>query len=288
MTSGKAVPAIYFLIFFYLFSCKSKQKIVPAVTSPESISAIENKAKENTPAARNLIRHLKENEFNFTTLSLKTENKAELNGGEAQEFNATIRIKKDSAIWVSINALLGIEVVRCMITQDSVKLINRIDNTFFMGNFDYLNNLLKSDLDFPMLQAILVGNAFDYYEDERLKASKTDSLLFLGTVRKRKLRKVLEKDKELKDPLESIWILPNSYRVKRVYLEDFSVSRSFSVSYNNHEMIDSLLLPREALFEINAEKSIKMLMNINKATRNSEIAIPFKIPEKFTPIKGTN
>ncbi|HAR20844.1 MAG TPA: DUF4292 domain-containing protein, partial [Cytophagales bacterium] len=38
----------------------------------------------------------------------------------------TIRIRKDSVIWISVNPALGIEVVRALITKDSIFVIDKI------------------------------------------------------------------------------------------------------------------------------------------------------------------
>lgn len=47
--------------------------------------------------------------------------------GKKMDVNAQIRMYKDSIIWVSITAILGIEGLRAYITTDSVKCwINRI------------------------------------------------------------------------------------------------------------------------------------------------------------------
>ena len=45
---------------------------------------------------------------------------------KAIPLNANIRMQKDSVIWISATALLGIEAVRLLITPDSFKMINRL------------------------------------------------------------------------------------------------------------------------------------------------------------------
>jgi hypothetical protein len=49
--------------------------------------------------------------------------------GKNYDVNATMRMYKDSAIWLSANAVLGIEAMRVLITKDSVKLLNKLDKT---------------------------------------------------------------------------------------------------------------------------------------------------------------
>lgn len=268
----------FFLLLFSFSSCKTKQK------------ATASEAKDIKPivdirSPQYLNKQLKKNEFPFKTLSIKAENKATINNSENQEFNTNIRIKKDSAIWVSINALMGVEVARVLITKDSVKMMNRLNSSFFAGNFTYLNNLLNVDLDYEMIEALLVGNSVDYYDDERLKSSIVENSYILSTVRKRKLKRVLQDGKTLNDPLESLWINPSSYKITRIFLDDFSTNRTFDVTFNDFVMVDSLLMPHKSVYDIKAEKTILLETKYNKVTVNSDVAFPFRIPEKYTPIK---
>jgi hypothetical protein len=67
-------------------------------------------------------------------------------------------MKKDSIIWISVNALLGIEAVRAIITPDTVILANKIENTVQYRTFDYLKEVSKLPVDFRTLQDLIIGN----------------------------------------------------------------------------------------------------------------------------------
>ena len=73
--------------------------------------------------------------------------------------------RKDSAIWISVTPVLGIEVARLLVTNDSVKMMNRLNSTYFTGNFKLINKLFNADIDYDMFQSFLVGNDFTYYEN---------------------------------------------------------------------------------------------------------------------------
>lgn len=51
-------------------------------------------------------------------------------GKEEISFSGTIRMKRDSAVWVSASAFMGVENLRALITQDSVWMLNRVDQTY--------------------------------------------------------------------------------------------------------------------------------------------------------------
>ena len=54
-------------------------------------------------------------------------------GTNKTEFTASIRMRKDSAIWLSVSPALGLEVARVLITRDSIRVIDRLNG---FGNFD--------------------------------------------------------------------------------------------------------------------------------------------------------
>ena len=101
-------------------SCKTRQKIT--LNNGRCILDFKN--------AKSLTSHLKEKEFKFDRLNAKLSAEAEIDSTSAS-FTVTLRMKKDSVIWMSISKL-GIEGARVLITKDSVKLLNRIKNTFFV------------------------------------------------------------------------------------------------------------------------------------------------------------
>lgn len=89
------------------------------------------------------------------TLNLKiktTKNKQETN------ISSQIRIRKDSAIWVSIKAPLGIEILRSIITPDSIYFMNRIEKTYFIKPISHLKNTIKTEINYYQLQEILFAS----------------------------------------------------------------------------------------------------------------------------------
>ena len=90
-------------------------------------------------------------------------------------FKTHLRIRKDSVIWMSITSI-GIEAARVIITQDSVKLIDRLKKQYFLGDFKYINQLLGADLDYQMLEALLIGNSLDFNEKEKIHQKETPKI----------------------------------------------------------------------------------------------------------------
>jgi hypothetical protein len=71
---------------------------------------------------------------------------------------AILRIRKDSAIWISVRKL-GFEVGRALILKDSFFYMDRINNRFQSFPVSFLREKYQLPGDFYYLQAMLLGNA---------------------------------------------------------------------------------------------------------------------------------
>lgn len=70
----------------------------------------------------------------------------------------------DSIIYVNLN-LFGIELGRAVATPDTFVFVNKLDKTFYKGDYSYLAALIGFPLDFYMVQSILNGVDFENFTD---------------------------------------------------------------------------------------------------------------------------
>ncbi len=109
---------------------------------------------------------------NLTFNYLQIRGKMQLDDGQQKLSSAIlIRMKYDSIIWVSVVPALGIEVARVRITRDSVLLVNKLQKTYFRGDFPSLQAKYQVPIDFKMLQDALVANYVPLPEDQDLSES---------------------------------------------------------------------------------------------------------------------
>ena len=111
---------ILILISFNIISCAIFKSHRVAVVSSEI----------NTDSVNQLLHA---NFFDYEYLSAKTKITV-INTDGKTEFSASVRIKKDSAIWISISPALGIEIVRVLITKDSIKIIDRFNKKYYCSH----------------------------------------------------------------------------------------------------------------------------------------------------------
>ena len=72
--------------------------------------------------------------------------------------SATVRMKQDSVIWVSLAPALGIEMARALITRDTLLLLDKMNKEVLTYNFDLLSKQLNFPVTFDLVQAAILGN----------------------------------------------------------------------------------------------------------------------------------
>ncbi len=233
-----------------------------------------------------LFENLKKNELKYEFISAKfsaifTQNK------KNTSFSGQIRIQRDSLIWISISPVLGIEMVRVLITNDSIKYMNRIDKSFFASNFDYINTLVNSTLDYDMLQSFLTGNDFSFYENSSFRAGIDNHEYKLITTNRRKLKKYVRNNMETSIPLQNIWLNPETFKISRVMIKELVQNGRKLEGVYEYSLNDGQLMPssvRFALETIDNKNTIEV--DYSKITILNQLDFPFRIPDKYSRVNG--
>ena len=255
-----------------LFSCKSKEKA--------SRKPLEGKKTSY------LLSQLVSNEFQFETISAKA-GFTLFQKDKKTAFKATVRLRKDSALWMSITPALGIEVARVLITQDSVKVINRLKKEYFIGDYHYINNKFNVDLEFDDIQAVLLGNSIAFEEDEKLKFAIDNEMYYLGNMKKRKAKKANDKPEKIerkKNEVVSLWLEESTYKIKKFLLSDLSADRFIRGNYSNHQLVDSQLFPHNLSFKIQSKFPTEIEIEYSRVSLNQSISFSFNISSKYDQV----
>ena len=264
-------------ITLILFSCKPQENKVKV------------KVKINHRSTKFLIAKLIEKEFQFNTLSAKAG--VVYDNGKKTSFKTHLRVRKDSAIWMSITPVLGIEMARVLITKDTVKLMNRVDKTYFIGDFEYINKMFGADLDYQMLEALLTGNSLDFERNEKIRSSvdRKKNTYYISTEKKRKVRKEIKKDKpKIKQQSQALWLNPLSYKIEELLLSSPESKQSLTGKFSNYkevETADNQMLPFTLFFKLTAKTPSSIEVEYSKLSTEKTLSFPFKIPSKYEQIK---
>lgn len=136
-------------LLIVLFSCK-RSKIQKSIAElPKNDVSISDSIKIDEKA----VFILNESDFDYLKLKSKIDFRSE---NISQSFPANVHIKKDSVIWISVS--VGIEAARCLITQDSIQFMDRINRKHYALSIADLSTQFNFDFNFDLLQSLLVGN----------------------------------------------------------------------------------------------------------------------------------
>jgi hypothetical protein len=266
------LPFSFLFLLIILASCSTQRKIIKAPIKEEGADYLFKKLKEH------------ELQYHWFTAKFSAEY---TNKGQTNSFNGQIRIHKDSVIWLSFSPALGIEVFRMMLTQDSVKFINRMNNTFFSGDYNYVNHYLNTNIDFDILQSFLTGNDLSFYENGKFRAGIDNGIYKLATAERMKLKKFIRNNQEnLRVLIQNIWIDPENFKITRADVKEIREPNiKLGALYSSFEKIEDQLFPKDMSFDISADNDLSVTVSFNKININTAQTFPFKIPQSYHPIK---
>ncbi len=293
-----------FFILLYTITCIVSCKVV-----------FVNRGKSENIRPNKLYKYLEENKFEFNNLTLKFS--AEIFSAESSEtFSGIIRMQKDSIIWISLRSY-NIEGARICITQDSVKYLNRLDNTYYLGDFSFFTDKFQIDLDYNAIESILTNNFFFYPETvdtlksvANFKPCDDSSFYCMSSISQRKYTRYYvddkrpnrwerKLDKETADTIDNnlkyesnefvfqiVKVYPELFRVSDMYIENYIQQQSLYIFYDKLTKCGHQFFPYIMSIELFTPLfETKLVITIESVTINSEsMSYPFKIADKYTEL----
>lgn len=257
------------VLFVFLVSCRSTRKV------------IKEPIKEY--GADYLFEKLKENELKFDWFSAKFKLDLIIDK-KKNSLSGQFRMRKDSVIWVSFSPALGIEMARLIITTDSIKFINRINKTYFTGDENVVNDFLDSNVDFDVLQSILLGNDLTYYDDGKFRATYDSKEYHLVTAGRQKLKKYVKTQAdEERIYIQNIFLNPETFKITQMKIKELKKeNKKLEAIYSDFNHIDNQLFPHKISYDLIADKNVRIDINYSKIVIDKPQVFPFKISSKYT------
>ncbi|MFX0555988.1 DUF4292 domain-containing protein [Maribacter sp. CXY002] len=243
------------MITLLVVSCKSTK----VVTGGEVDSRLSSKS---------VIKTHYQNTTSFKTLSGKV--KIDYSDGDAsQNFTVSLRMEKDKGIWMS--APLGI--VKAYITPTRVSFYNKLENEYFDGDFSYLSKLLGTEVDFEMLQNLLLGQAIVDLRSEKYTISIAEDSYQLKPKGVGTLYKMLYQ------------IEPQNFKMALQQLAQPSKKQLLEIRYENYQRVEKDILPNEIrILALEENRRNAIVLEYRNIELNGAINFPYKIPKGFKEV----
>lgn len=284
-----------------LFSCKSKEVV--------RVRQLENIKPDQ------LVQRVHENQVDFTYWSSKASVSMNM-GGEKSSFKVVTRVKRDSLIWMSFT-YIGFAGAKVLITQDSVKVINYRESNYAEMSLDYISGILGMDVDFNLLQSLLIGNPITLDPTQKIRLSPDKDKYLLSTLKKRRLKKDwaekkvvrMEKKTEKKqdknserglerlekkqdkrpgkyqEQVLSLWVMPEVYKISRLQLKDYVAGNTFNARYSEFTDVNNQRVPEKVEIHVERDTDVKIDVEYSKMSFDEPLKFLFNIPSKYERVE---
>jgi hypothetical protein len=245
-------------------------------------------------SAKKLYKTVVNNYIDYEIINLK--GNVKLNYGDKNyNLKANIRIKHDSIIWINLNHSTGISVARIILTNDSIKVLDRINKVYYSGDYLSLTKKYRLDFSFKTFQSIFTNEFFDFTKVKKKEEkvfedfkSFVDSNFYkIQNFTPKKLKKQIKKNNTDNFLKEQFYILPENYKIKEIKIEDINESRKLHINYSeftsvNNQNDTTQLLPKKIEVMVkNDKQSSDFTISYNKIRINQETKFSFKIPDSY-------
>jgi len=219
-------------------------------------------------SAKQLVKNNTKNSTKFKTLTSRVKIETS-DGTKTQSFSLSMRMEKDKVIWMS---KLGI--VKALITPTRVAFYNKLDNTYFDGDFSYLSDLLGTDLDFDKVQNLLLGEALFNLNDDEFIASTYDKSYLL-------------KPKEQLELFEIFYLLnPRHFKMDSQQLAQPKENRLLQIDYKNYQEVENQVFPQTIrILAVENTDETSVNLEYKSIALNESLRFPFRIPSGYKEIE---
>jgi hypothetical protein len=240
-------------------SCKTKNIVVGKSIATKKMSA------------RKVSKKHLEHSFDKQTIEARLK-VAYRNNSRKQKLSVKLRIDKDKVIWINAT-YVGVIVARARITPTEIRYYEKLNKTYFIGNFDVLESMLGAKVNFKQLQNMLLGETiFDLNAQKYTSVVDNEAHLLLPV-----------QQKTLFDIL--FWINPIHYKLDMQELKNANKNQELKVGYKSYTNIEGEVFPK--LIEIRAkekERFTNIDIDYRSVVFNKKFSTPFKVPRGYKQV----
>lgn len=192
-------------------------------------------------------------------------------GEKVKGYTVNLRMEKDKKILLSSTP---ISVVKALITPDKVSFYNKLDNTYFDGDYTYLSELLGTSLDFEKVQNLLLGEALFNLKDGAYKSTIHEQSYAL-------------QPKDQQEFFEIFYLLnPAHFKIQSQQISQPNFFRHLQIDYLQHQEVDKQVIPeRIKVIAVEENNELVVGLEFKSVSLNEELRFPFKIPSGYEEIK---
>ena len=249
---------VYFLaLFFLVISCKTNKTVTGSTVKAMS--------------ANKVIKNHYANDLNKETITAKA--KVKYRGkNDLPGVMASLRIQKDNTIWISLSKL-GFPIGKALITNDKVSYYEKINKTYFEGDFKLLSDWLGTELDFEKVQNLLLGQAILDLKDEKYDVDLQQDSFHL-------------KPKRANDLFDILFMVNSShFKINKQQVQQAGDDKILTIDYKEYEKIQDENFPKGIrIAALDGKYNTTIDVDYRSVEFNRSVSFPFAIPQGYKEI----
>ena len=269
---------LFTLVLLLAFSaCKSTKTIQQAMVKKDTL-AVPEVPVEKLPTHEDTMRmvndvlnNVQQKYIDFRTFSAKIKVDYSNSKGKQPDFVANVRMLKDSLIWISLGNDIGIEGIRVLISKDSIKVLDKLANTYQVRPLSHIQDLSQIPFSFADLQNLLIGNPIFFNKDSITTYTNNANgytLLSYASL------------------FKNLLSIGSDYSIQKSKLDDNdpALNRTCDLIYNNYETKTGVNFSTQRQITILQQTKLDVELKFKDYKFNEEMTYPFAIPKKFKRI----
>ncbi|WP_158637375.1 DUF4292 domain-containing protein [Lacibacter cauensis] len=258
-------------------ACRATKKIQQVIVKKDTVAVVDTPVlkvpthEDTVRMANDVLANVEKKYISFNTFSAKIKVDYSNSKGRQPDFVANVRMLKDSVIWISLSNDIGIEGIRVLITKDSIKMLDKLANTYQVRPLSHIQELAQIPFTFSDLQNILVGNPIFFSKDSITSYSNSSngySILSYTTL------------------FKNLLTIAADYSVTKSKLDDNdpTLNRTCDLIYNDYESKTGMFFSTQRQITISQRNKLEVQLRFKDYKFNEELTYPFSVPKKFKRI----
>ena len=211
-------------------------------------------------APEEVLQRVHDARFQYSTLLAKARIEYET-AENKQSFKGSIRVVRDSAVWMSIAPAFGVELARVLITRDSIRFLDRVHKQYA---------IYKAPLDFALVESLISGNpAFGAMNVESMTMDSSFYYMELSS----------------EEFLIQMRIRGGSFLIDALNVRQKEPPRLLTVDYLDYSPVDSQYFSKRRKIRLEAESTINLWLEFSNVKVDQKVNIVFVVPQKYERIQ---
>jgi len=186
---------------------------------------------------------------------------------------ATCKIRKDSAIFLSIQPFMGIELYKAEIMPDSIRVFDKMNRKYYVMDYTSMSKRFGVDINFTSLQALIFNQFFCIGVKELLPDSCKLTPLADGR------NKIDFETEKMQQSTE----ISSSNTIQQVLLKSKDVIYQLQTNYDDFTAVNNVNFPQKITLLATSKKSkASCVFSILKLDFNTDFKLTATATDRYT------